>query len=423
MENYGFGLNPFRLTSEQSSATYAANHSTNDYPLMTPVEYPLSAYRTPTTWLMNFGEQKTLSTDHEKFLKNSLIAKINNGIKFGEDLVAGTANWEYHSQFGSGKLNYQFANDGTNPVCIDICVIGVKKGQTIPISLLEQICSYNYATHKFSSYKALNTGGYNAVDVVEPKTVDIDLANDEWISDAKLPFIPSQCFKNPQSYTDAIDQSGSGVPVWVTEILDTNNQGRINPFKVVKRDQFIISSGATRAWNTTLPSIKYRPQLYEDVEYPLDITNTDSSKLSTTADEYSFILAIGAHGMAVPVEEIYPGTTIDQNGTTVDDFTVRKKSIMDRQASSCNVSVTGTYTETVHPAYAERVGDATFINGRMVEPYFSDELHSTPKIPDNNNQELDDRLTTVNINTQAQTVRVSNTGVTGVGAITTEVGA
>jgi len=422
LENYGFSLNPLRFKSEKNSATWNAVLNEGGNQQFTPSEYALAAYRQPSTWLMNFGEQKTLSGSDEKFLKSSLVAQINNDLKLTEDKVDYAGNWEYHSQFGSGKISYQFGNDGTNPVCIDVCVIGVKKSETAALDNFADIAQYNYAVNKFANFKNLNVGGYDAVNVQEPKTVDIDLGNDEWISDAKLPFIPSQCFKNPQSYLDAVPNPGSEYHSNI--MYNMLEQGKKNPFKVVKRDQFIVSSGATRSWNTVLPSFKYRPQLFEDdVLYPTPENINEVHEIMTTGDEYTFMVAIGAHGMAVPVEEIYPGTTVGLDGSTVDDFTVRKRAILDRQASSCNVSVVGSYTEIVHAAYPEKAGDPTFINGRMIEPYFSDDLSSKPKIPDNSNVELDNRFETVNINTQAQTVRVSSTGITGVGAISTQVGA
>jgi len=421
MENYGFSLNRFRLVDSRGFGARGDNLSTwsgSNY---------IDCYPVPDKSLMNFPE--TANGD-ENDIKNSFPAQINNlikpitGDKVPSDQKDGTARYEYHSQFGPGKLNYQFSNDGTNPVCVDICVVGIKKGETAAVDMLSHIFTYNYQVDKFQNNQRMNVHGYQSSHEgtgSDTEKVDFDFGKHEWHSDAKLPFVPSQCFKNPQSYTKATDHAklSTGYP---EKTYDALMQGRKNPFKVVKRDQFIVSSGSSRSWNTTLPSINYRPQLFEDVLYPLNIGNdVAESLISVTADEYTFVLCIGASGMSKPMEELYPTQTHDQDGN-IRVPELLKSTITDHEPSSCNVSVVGTYTETCMPAYPVDVSDKAFINGRLTLPYFTNE-DIKDKIDPTNLLEFQDRLSTVDIATQMQVVRSSESGISGVGAINTAVGA
>ena len=437
LENFGFALNKWRFVGSQDAKNTTVVGDTLD----TELEYK---WRSPSKSLMNFPE--TANTTDDK-LKNSFPAQVNNSFKklTGTGVIEATSNeeafyYEYHSQFGPGKLNYQFSNDGTNPVCIDICVVGIKKGETVSLELLKNIFSFNYSIAKYANNSRMNLEGYQApkqplASGVGSEDIDFDFGTEEWHNDAKLPFIPSDCFKNPQSYLKAVDYPVLGNPnpnanASANRIIAYLEQGKKNPFKLVKRDQFIVSSGSTRAWNTTLPSIKYRPQLYEDVEYPLETygsvaedPSADSEYFATTADEYTFVLLVGASGMSKPMEELYPAQTLDQDGG-IRTPEILKSTISDHEPSSCNVSVVGTYTETVMPAYPEDISDRTFINGRLTLPYFTETPDSdkiNPSIIDP--PEYPDRLSTVDIATQMQVVRTTDSGISGVGAINTQVGA
>lgn len=422
MENYGFALNRFKFLSQVNSS--------NNFP---PAQQNLYVWGSPTTDTLNFGETANTSED---YLKASYPAYINTELisNFAENQTQGSWTnpyYEYHSQFGAGRLSYQFSNDGTNPVCIDICVVGIKKGQTVPVNLLEKLCSFNYGVNKYSNQHRLNVNGYQGNVDSGQQNIDWDFANQEWHTDAKLPFMPDECFKNPQSYLDAAPITST----YDSRIYDLLEQGKKNPFKVVKRDQFIVSSGSTRAWNTTLPSIKYRPQLYEDVTYPE--TLTDADLLTPTADEYTYVLCIGAHGMSTPVEELYPSQTTNPDGSirtrdkagsdpvVQEGVEVLKKAIIDHEPTSCSVSVVGTYTEIVKPAFPKNVSDRTFINGRLMLPHFAASSPAGSRIapPATEEEEYPPRLSSVDVSTQGQIVRTTDTGVTGVGAINPAVGA
>lgn len=427
MENYGFSLNRFKFISSQNSAN-ADN----------PQQQNLYVWGSPNNELMNFGD--TVNTSQGD-LKASFPAVINTDLVTNKASSQTQSAWfnnyyEYHSQFGSGQLSYQFSNDGTNPVCIDICVVGIKKGEHVAVGLLENICSYNYGISKYADQKFLNFNGYQGNVDSGQDLIDWDFANKEWHTDAKLPFMPDECFKNPQSYLKAI-----GTPAISSgqlEVWNQLNQGKPNPFKVVKRDQFIVSSGSSRAWNTSLPSIKYRPELYEaKVDYPPMYHHDSLLSVETTADEYTYILCIGAHGLSTPVEELYPSQTTNPDGTIrtrdkagtdpveQEGVEVLKRAIIDHEPTSCSVSVVGTYTELVKPAFPKNVSDRTFINGRLMLPHFGNASPSGSRIapPVTQEDEYPNRLSSVDISTQGQIVRTTDTGVTGVGAINSSVGA
>jgi hypothetical protein len=418
MENYGWLLNPFKFINPSSNSVVSSPD---------PVRDDLRVWSNPGVPVLDFTD----TTAEEDTKKYSYPAQVNvqtDDVVTTQATQSAGAGFEWHSQFGPGKLSYQFSNDGTNPVCIDICVVGIKKDSPVPVELLQNICDYNYAVHKFANKNSTNVNGFQT-GLSNPGSVDLTLGKHEWHKNAKLPFMPDECFKNPQSYLKAVDYdpSGSQNPVLVAkEIFSQTQQGKKNPFKVVKRDQFIVSSGSSRAWNTTLPSIKYRPQLYEDVDYPLDEANDlvtgGDEKIEVTADEYTFIFCIGASGLPKPVEEVYSSTkpiSFDEDGSLVTGA-VDTKTIIDRQPSTCNVSVVGTYKEIIYPCYPKDRSSVNFINGRLTEPYFED---PPGLFEENANVPLKSRVNTVDISQLGQVVHVTDTGVVGVGAINTEKGA
>ncbi len=415
LENYGWILNPYKFRSPQdNSARYADPQSTG-----------LSVWSNPGDDTLAFEQG---DSDAQAANKASFPCQVNaHAVNPGNNSLG----FEWHSQFGPGKLNYQFQNDGTNPVCIDICVVGIKKDQPVPVHLLESICKYNYAVHKFANRGSTNVNGFQSIaSGASAGAVNPSFGENEWHDNAKLPFMPDVCFKNPQSYLDAVDyQPGSTAPPNAAkEVFTYLEQGKKNPFKVIKRDQFIVSSGSSRAWNTTLPSIKYRPQLYEDVEYPLvhheDIQQQD--KIETTADEYTFVLCIGASGLPKPVEEVLSrfkaaDQVMEPDGTTTTTGqNVDAKAIIDRQPSTCNVSVVGTYKETIYPCYPEDRSSVNFINGRLTEPYFTDE---PGKYLPSDYVMRPEAVNTVDIANLGQVVQVAQNGIIGVGALTTDIGA
>jgi hypothetical protein len=418
LENYGWLLNPFKFYSSQ----YNTGVSSYSNPNLVNVQ----GWSNPGDDVMDFT--KSVSSDYQSDRKSSFPCQINTSQVTSS---VGGDGFQWHSQFGPGKLSYQFQNDGTNPVCIDICVVGIKKDSSVPVDLMQHICKYNYAIHKFANNGATNVNGFQSS--ASSGAVDESFGENEWHDNAKMPFMPDVCFKNPQSYLDAVDYDPSGPqnPVLVAkELFQQTQQGKKNPFKVVKRDQFIVSSGSSRAWNTTLPSIKYRPQLYEDVDYPLedanDLVTGQDEKIEVTADEYTFVLCIGASGLPKPVEEVLPrskagGDVMLPDGTTTTDVqNVDFKAIIDRQPSTCNVSVVGTYKETVYPCYPQDRSSVNFINGRLTEPYFTSEPGK--HIPSDYVMRPE-AVNTVDIANLGQVVQVADNGIIGVGALNTDIGA
>jgi len=405
MENYGWMLNPFKFTSFSRNASFAGI-TTDGSPQRTSLEL----WSNPDEYTLDFNDVPGSIVENNK--KWSYPANINH--KIGTNLFD-PKGFEWHSQFGPGKLNYQFQNDGTNPVCIDICVVGVKKNSPVPVHLLQKFCEYNYQINKLANIGDVNLNGFQTSST---GTVLTTIGSKEWHKNAKLPFMPDECFKNPQSYIKAAElPSGDGANM--IKLYNALEQGNPNPFKVVKRDQFIVSSGASRAWNTTLPSIKYRPQVYEDVPKIVPVTEVDVTK---TADEYTFIICIGAAGLPRPVEEIYPSVKNLALSGSANNQMVDAKAIIDRQPSTCNVSVLGTYTETIQPTFPKDVSSVNFINGRLTEPYFTEQPGKIAAV-ENPHKVNPNRINTVDIAQMGQIVHTTDTGVVGVGAITTEIGA
>lgn len=413
LENYGWMLNPFKFLNPTFNSPKNTFYNTPDVKT-------LQCWSNPTSAVLDFHDTTTDPAN----LKSSYPAQVNvqTGAVTSQQNNEGSigAGYEWFSQFGPGKLSYQFSNDGTNPVCIDMCIVGIKKDSPVPVHLLQEFCQFNYAVHKYANRNSTNLNGFQS-SVTNASQVNVDLGNEEWHKNAKIPFMPDACFKNPTSYLKAVQPSFYGLSEG-SAIYNSLMQGKSNPFKVIKRDQFIVSSGSTRAWNTTLPGISYRPQLYEEVTYPLDETWVDENDIVTTADEYTFVLCIGASGMPKPVEEIYSSEQVlsfNDDGEPVKGA-VDTKTIIDRQPSTCNVSVVGTYKETVYPCFPKDRTSVNFINGRLTEPYFT-----TPPglLPDNANTALPKKVTTVDISQLGQVVHTTKDGIVGVGAINTTKGA
>jgi len=422
MENYGWKLNPFKFVNFSQMTQYDSTRET-------PSIGSLNLWQDPNDRLMDFNDNDDAT---ESNLKWSFPANVNNSVHASTSSSPDGGRFEYHSQFGPGRLSYQFQNDGTNPVCIDMCVIGIKKDSPVPVELMKHIFEYNYKIDQRQSAGVTNVNGFqtedldSATDTTQPDTLDWTQGVTDWHADAKLPFIPDSCFKNPASYIKAVGftpgTTSSGKAA--REVFEALEQGKKNPFKVVKRDQFIVSSGSSRAWNTTLPSIKYRSQLYEDVEYPFEPQGgaySEENKLVSTADEYTFVLAIGASGLPKPVEEVFPIVADTSDGQTTANFQdTDAKAIVDRQPSTCNVSVVGTYTETIQPVFPKDVSNVNFINGRLTAPYFA----SAPTSYHHSGHHVaPDRVNTVDIAQLGQVVHTTSDGIVGVGAITTDVGA
>ena len=428
LENYGFMLNPFKFTGFQF------NTSEDGGPSL-PTLRQLNSWANPGSEVLDYTKVPDGDTESNK--RSSFPALINQELADVSTDSAGQGitnpyGFDWHSQFGPGKLSYQFQNDGTNPVCIDICVVGIKKDSPVPVALMQHLCKYNYAMHKFANKGQTNVNGFQSSST--SGNVDESFGENEWHDNAKMPFMPDACFKNPQSYLEAVDfdpGNNTNPQRAALEVFEALSQGKKNPFKVVKRDQFIVSSGSSRAWNTTLPSIKYRPQLYEDVQYPLDSSEYgfdwfQRDKVSTTADEYTFVVCIGASGLPKPVEEVlsrFQAAThvMQPDGTTTGDGqNIDAKAIIDRQPSTCNVSVVGTYKETIYPCYPQDKSSVNFINGRLTEPYFTSE---PGKYIPSDYVMRPEAVNTVDIANLGQVVQVADNGIIGVGALTTDIGA
>lgn len=412
LENYGWMLNPFKFTGIQNNSVKASGDLIEPY---YPSTDALNVWTNPGEKVLSFG------TGTGNYLFQSFPCHVNTEF--------GAMAYEWHSQLGPGKLSYQFQNDGTNPVCLDICIIGVKKSEAAALSEFQDMCSYNYNIFKYANIGDTDLNGFqthwSGSGSIMSKSLDLTQGSNEWHNNAKLPFIPDACFKNPQSYIDALPAPGT--EYHSTLMYKNLEQGKKNPFKVVKRDQFIVSSGSTRAWNTTLPSIKYRPQLFEDGIYPVPEGTNEVHEIMTTGDEYTYMIAIGGSGLPKPVEEVV-SRTLDKSKLMskssheepTDDQDIDTKAIVDRQPSSCNISVVGTYSEIVYPSYPDTRSEVNFINGRLTEPFYG----TTPDVYIPSDYEHKPRLlSTVDIAKLSQVVTVADDGVVGVGAVTTNKGA
>ena len=418
LENYGWMLNPYKFKSFQSQAP-AGQDAYN------PIDNNLQVWSNPSPESMEFSSDvNDLAWKRWSFpswVNTHAVGDLEQG-----DNSYSFAGYEYRSQLGSASLDYAFSNDGTNPVCIDVCIIGVKKDKLSNLDQFKSIAGVNYKINKFLNQGDTNLNGFQTRQVIDGGAdIDIDQAigSTEWHSNAKLPFVPDVCFKNPASAIQAMAQPATGGSA-VAVVAQWLQEGTGNPFKVVKRDQFIVGAGNTRQWKTTLPSANYKPDVHDSTQSTWQWNAQNAAPFMNnvipTHDEYTYTIAIGAHGLAKPVEETLPVEKVIAHTTPPTKGTVDVKTIIDRQPTTCNVSVVGTYKETVKPCYPVDTSSINFINGRLTEPFFTTEpgFYSAPA-----NIMPSKRVNTVDIASIQQVVRVADDGVVGVGAITTDIGA
>ncbi len=123
LENYGFMLNPFKFTGFQF------NTSEDGGPSL-PTLRQLNSWANPGSEVLDYTKVPDGDTESNK--RASFPALINQELADVSTDSAGQGitnayGFDWHSQFGPGKLNYQFQNDGTNPVCIEYNVLLVSR--------------------------------------------------------------------------------------------------------------------------------------------------------------------------------------------------------------------------------------------------------------------------------------------------------
>nr|AGG39814.1 hypothetical protein [Diporeia sp. associated circular virus] len=234
----------------------------------------------------------------------------------------------YKVQAKPGHVAYQFNNDGTSPIVIDVVVTRVKKGMEVDL-LPNNILESAYATGYLNMMNA-NQGQQSYAG-------QTTLAGD-CINNARVEFLPAKALKYQ-------------TPQVLNQTTDMFNGPKGCPFKQVARDQFVVSGGATRPWSMDFQSLCYNANDYS--QRPGE-ANLPPGK---DADDLTYILSIGFSTLAVPLAEIGNGG---------------QSAIVDRVAQSLNCSVTGVYTENPEPVVLSRSLKLTQVDGAVDHPWYQD---------------------------------------------------
>lgn len=248
----------------------------------------------------------------------------------------------YKSQFNKGSVSYNFVNEGTNGACIDVVVVGIKKGRS---SLGGKIIQKAFLDTVQSGYMNSTLGSIGA-GVLDGRTLDPNAP----LTDARTEFIPDCCFKNSKSTRTSIVTAAD------------HNQINERPFKVLSRDQFIIGGGQNRSFTVKLPRMNYDAR-----EYMLE---------PTTDGEYDGSVYYGIRDHTVMVM-IGCSSTF---AAKVEDGTSAINAVIDHNAGDVLVSCTGTYSEQPHPVYYMPAERGSWINGVLERPNY--EIPSGGTYPD-----------------------------------------
>jgi len=248
----------------------------------------------------------------------------------------------YRSQFGKGKVAYDFSNDGSGPIVVDVVINKVKQGKvwdsavqnglTGNSSLLDDVYKNGY---KRMAEANRNLAGINGLNGQEVQSNDC-------LTNARVQFMPKSALKYSANLS-----TGQG-----TGQLD-------QPFKQVARDQFIISAGATRHWSFELPSLDYDARRYS--HSTSNNPSVDRVTISDICTDFTYIVSIAFSSVSLPLTEN------PTNGG------VTSGAVVDRRPTDCNLSVTGSYQEVCHPVYLSKdTVSSVYINGALDVPFYDE---------------------------------------------------
>ncbi|AYP28683.1 MAG: putative capsid protein [Circoviridae sp.] len=338
LENIGWNANPLKLFG--ISANPVLNSATEEAIASTT----LDVYQNAATAIeIDTLSATTLSNNTTKY---SLPSQQEVPAAVG---LYGTAQGAlgplYGSQFGAGKIEYTFQNDGTVPVVIDIVVHTIKKGQSLGYSstLQSRTGALNYCTAcpllkmYGQGYLNLKLGNRGVADMGGAPPVDTDI-----VHDSKTEFLPEKCLKR-NAYNLRTSVNSTQIPPSAF------------PIKQHCRDQLIIPAGSQQSWCIDLPRLSYYAPKYRGTNLTADAPVNWSQP--DIIQDYSYILAVAASTLPVPLlefPEASPGLPL----------------VVDRRGCDLSVAVRGTYTETPEPVFPFAPRKEFYINGELEKPRY-----------------------------------------------------
>jgi len=229
------------------------------------------------------------------------------------------AGYYYKVQANPGHVAYQFNNDGTSPVVIDVVINRFKKGHSV------ELLPNNPIDDAYTSgYLNMMNANMGQQSYAGQTTLAVDCLNN-----ARVEFMPAKALK------------------WSTPFAD----GARNelPVKQVARDQFIVAGGSTRPWSMDFQSLCYNANDYSQ------LAGTGNLPPAKDADDLTYVISIGFSTLAVPLAEVGNGG---------------QSAIVDRVAQSLNCSVTGVYTENPLPVVLSKSLKLTQVDGSLDHPWY-----------------------------------------------------
>ena len=235
----------------------------------------------------------------------------------------------YKCQSKQGHVAYQFNNDGTSPIVIDVVITRIKRGMEVDIDngCLDTSYTSGYANYMNNQSLQQNYAGQ--------------------------PFLPTDCLDNARVEFLPAKALKFAIPV----VGALGGSETLRPFKQVARDQFIVAGGSTRPWSMDFQSLNYNANDYTQTP----VTGYDGS---IKADDLTYIVSIAVSTLSVPLAE----------------FTASAMSVVDRSPQSVNCSITGIYTENPLPVYLSRLSAQTYVQGALDNTWYSDPEEIIPTL-------------------------------------------
>lgn len=238
--------------------------------------------------------------------------------------VSNTRGYYYKCQAKQGTVAYQFNNDGTSPLVIDVVITRIKKGHEIAAG--NGCINTAYATG-YSNY--MNAANFQADYGGQPVNPY------DCLNNARVEFMPAKALQ------------------WASVVAGVSGGDLVRPFKQVARDQFVVAGGGTRPWSMDLQSLDYNANDY-----------SQNGPTDKNADDLTYIISLGFSTLAAPLGE----------------FTASAMAVIDRVPQSVNCSVTGVYTENVLPVYLSKKTSTANVTGALDYTFYTTPEVTLPQL-------------------------------------------
>lgn len=305
----------------------------------------------------------------------------------------GAPDGYYKVQSGQGSLTYNFSNNGTVPIVVDVVVTNLKKGKVIYDSAnfnKKANTSGVYENQRNAYSKALfeqvSKGYVNAHQGADSCSVfgGQGIEDQTPISDMKHEFLPEKYFKLGIAKSQPTPGDPAAIPVLPFPALpDPTYAGVPGPqFNFIARDQFIIAPGANKPWRTTLPAMDYDARKYRSFDadgiYDLATTTDPAGPVDADAnkpflnrvvyDDRAIAVSFRFSNVAVPIAEVSSTSTAGEIA------------VIERGAAGLNVSCNGTYVEHPHPVYKVKANPTMYAQGVTAQPYYTTDTPQNVKL-------------------------------------------